>query len=65
MIKEDLKKFIYTTVPQNYPRFIHCCLRRDKSGIHKGFFPTYYLHAERIDDEKKVSNLNRNYETRC
>ncbi|CAF1511897.1 unnamed protein product [Rotaria sordida] len=57
-IEEDLNKFIYTNIPQDYPEFIHCYLRRDKSGIQKGFFPTYYLHIERPHDDKKILLLS-------
>jgi hypothetical protein len=54
MIQENLSRFIYTNIPKEYSSFIHCYLRRDKTGIQKGFFPTYYLHVERPSDGKKV-----------
>ncbi|CAF3599638.1 unnamed protein product [Rotaria sp. Silwood1] len=53
-VEEDSKKFIYTYIPPDYSTFIHCYLRRDKSSIQKEFFPTYYLHMERPDDDKKI-----------
>jgi len=53
-IQEDLNKFIYTCVPKDYSSFIRCYLRRDRTGLHKGFFPTYYLHTKRPSDERKV-----------
>ncbi|CAF2886639.1 unnamed protein product [Rotaria sp. Silwood2] len=57
-IEEDLNKFIYTYIPQDYSPFIHCYLRRDKSSIQKGFFPTFYLHIECSHDDKKILLLS-------
>jgi hypothetical protein len=53
---EDLTKFIYTYIPKNYSSFIHCTVRRDRTGLQKGFFPTYYLHMKSPSDGKKVCN---------
>lgn len=70
LIHENLNKFIYSYTPKDYPSFIQCYLRRDKSGLQKGFFPTYYLHAQRPSDGKKflllaarkVAKINRQSE---
>ncbi|CAF1471321.1 unnamed protein product [Adineta steineri] len=53
-LQENLNSFIYTHIPKDHPSFIHCSLRRDKTGLQKGFFPTYYLHLERPTDGKKT-----------
>ncbi|CAF4631508.1 unnamed protein product, partial [Rotaria sp. Silwood2] len=54
LIQEDLTKFIYMHVPKEYSSFVQCRLRRDTDGVQKGFFPTFYLQAERPGDKKKV-----------
>lgn len=59
MIQEDLNRFIYTYIPKEHSAFLRCYLRRDKGGFQKGFFPTYYLHAERPSDGKKVSSASQ------
>ncbi|UJR15895.1 hypothetical protein I4U23_002819 [Adineta vaga] len=53
LIQSDLTKFINTYIPKDYPSFIQCTLRRDKDGVQGGFFPTFYLQAERPSDGKK------------
>lgn len=55
MIQENLNRFIYTCISKEYPSFFRCFIRRDKGGFQKGLFPTYYLHAERPSDGKKVN----------
>ncbi|CAF1188889.1 unnamed protein product [Adineta ricciae] len=54
LIQEHLIDFIYSPIPKRHSSFIHCCLRRDKTGIQKGFYPTFYLHFERPSDGKKI-----------
>ncbi|CAF3251418.1 unnamed protein product [Rotaria socialis] len=53
-IEQDLTKFIYMNIPEDHSSFIHCTLRRDKTGIQKGFFPTFYLYIHRPDNGKKI-----------
>ncbi|UJR30699.1 hypothetical protein I4U23_018219 [Adineta vaga] len=53
-VQENLNAFIYAYIPQCHSSFIQCCLRRDKTGIHKEFYPTFYLHFERPSDRKKT-----------
>lgn len=55
LLQQDLKAFIYTHIPREYSSFLQCTLRRDKDGVQGGFFPTFYLQAERPGDGKKVS----------
>ena len=60
MIQQDIFQFIYTCIPQEYPTFLQCRLRRDTSGVQGNFFPTFYLQAERPSDGRKVFNyLNK------
>jgi len=53
MITEDLDKFVYTPAPNGLGD-IQCRITRDKRGMEKGLFPTYYMHVERPGDGKKV-----------
>ena len=48
---EDLEDFVYRPAPQGVT--IKCRITRDKKGVDRGMFPTYFLHMER-DDGKKV-----------
>lgn len=53
MITEELDKFVYTPAPNGLGD-IQCRITRDKRGVEKGLFPTYYMHVERPGDGKKV-----------
>ncbi|XP_028848667.1 tubby-related protein 3 isoform X2 [Denticeps clupeoides] len=46
---EDLEEFVLQPAPQGVT--IKCKVTRDKRGMDRGFYPTYYLH---LDNEKKV-----------
>lgn len=48
---EDLDDFVFRSAPQNVT--MKCRITRDKKGIDRGIFPTYFLHLER-DDGRKV-----------
>lgn len=48
---EDLGSFVFQPAPQN--TIVKCRITRDKKGVDRGMYPTYYLHMER-DDGKKV-----------
>ncbi|KAK2163920.1 hypothetical protein LSH36_72g06041 [Paralvinella palmiformis] len=48
---EDLEDFVFRPAPQGVT--IKCRITRDKKGVDRGMFPTYFLHMER-DDGKKV-----------
>ncbi|CAF4169877.1 unnamed protein product [Rotaria sp. Silwood2] len=52
MITEDLDRFVYTPAPNGLGD-IQCRITRDKRGMEKGLFPTYYMHVERPSDGKK------------
>ncbi|XP_063674781.1 tubby protein homolog isoform X2 [Bolinopsis microptera] len=49
--REELEEFALRPAPQN--RDMKCRITRDKKGLDRGMYPTYYLHLER-EDHKKV-----------
>jgi hypothetical protein len=48
---ESLEEFVMKPAPQGIT--MKCRITRDKKGVDRGMFPTYYLHLER-DDGKRV-----------
>ena len=48
---EDLEDFVLRPAPRGVT--MKCRITRDKKGVDRGMFPTYFLHMER-DDGKKV-----------
>ncbi|XP_022238778.1 protein king tubby 1-like [Limulus polyphemus] len=48
---ENLPAFISEPCPQGL--VIRCCITRDKKGMERGLFPTYFLHLEK-DDGRKI-----------
>ncbi|OCT73134.1 tubby protein homolog [Xenopus laevis] len=48
---DDLEGFALRPAPHNM--ILQCRITRDKKGVDKGIYPTYYLHLER-DDGKKL-----------
>ncbi|XP_050922085.1 tubby-related protein 3 [Lates calcarifer] len=48
---EDLEKFALRPAPRDVT--IQCRVTRDRRGVEKGIFPTYYLHME-MEDGKRV-----------
>uniref|UniRef100_A0A8C1MDK6 Tubby C-terminal domain-containing protein n=1 Tax=Cyprinus carpio TaxID=7962 RepID=A0A8C1MDK6_CYPCA len=46
---DDLEEFVLQPAPQGIT--IKCKVMRDKRGMDRGFYPTYYLH---LDNDKKV-----------
>ncbi|XP_054625393.1 tubby protein homolog isoform X2 [Dunckerocampus dactyliophorus] len=48
---EDLEKFSLRPAPRDMT--IQCRVTRDRRGMEKGMYPTYYLHMEK-DDGKRV-----------
>ncbi|XP_051946890.1 tubby-related protein 1-like [Xyrauchen texanus] len=49
IVFDDLDEFVLQAAPQGTT--IKCKVTRDKRGMDRGFYPTYYLH---LDNEKKV-----------
>lgn len=52
MSVEDLEKFALRPAPRDVT--IQCRVTRDRRGMEKGIYPTYYLHMEK-EDGKRVS----------
>lgn len=50
----DLEEFTLRPAPQGVA--IKCRITRDKKGMDRGMYPTYYLHLEK-EDGKKVSEV--------
>lgn len=51
-IKNNLAKFVEDPVSERC--LYKCTITRQKSGVDKGMFPTYYLHLESGDIDKRV-----------
>ena len=51
---DNLEDFVFKPAPQGMT--IKCRITRDKKGVDRGMFPTYFLHMER-DDNKKVTTI--------
>lgn len=51
---EDLEKFALRPAPRDVT--IQCRVTRDRRGMEKGIYPTYYLHMEK-EDGKRVGAL--------
>ena len=51
---EDLEEFALMPAPQGHT--VRCRITRDKKGVDRGIFPTYYLHME-LEDGKKVGGI--------
>ena len=51
---EDLEEFVLRPATQKVT--VKCRITRDKKGVDRGMFPTYFLHLER-EDGRKVSQL--------
>ena len=50
MITTNLSEFVLRPAPQNLT--IKCRITRDKHGVDRGMFPTYFMHFEREDGKK-------------
>lgn len=49
-VTENLDDFVLKPAPQGVT--IKCRITRDKKGVDRGIYPTYYLHMEREDGKK-------------
>lgn len=50
MSVEDLEKFALRPAPRDVT--IQCRVTRDRRGMEKGIYPTYYLHMEKEDGKR-------------
>lgn len=48
---ENLEDFAYSPAPRGIT--VKCRITRDKKGMDRGLFPTYYMHLEK-DENRKV-----------
>uniref|UniRef100_A0A8C5K7N2 Tubby-like protein n=1 Tax=Jaculus jaculus TaxID=51337 RepID=A0A8C5K7N2_JACJA len=48
---ENLEEFAYSPAPRGVT--VRCRITRDKKGMDRGLFPTYFMHLER-DDNRKI-----------
>ena len=51
LISSDLAQFVMKPAPQNIS--VKCRITRDKHGVDRGMYPTYFMHFEK-DDGKKI-----------
>jgi tubby-related protein 1 len=51
LINTNLSEFVLKPAPQNIS--IKCRITRDKHGVDRGMYPTYFMHFEK-DDGRKV-----------
>ncbi len=51
---DDLEEFSLRPAPQGVT--VKCRITRDKKGMDRGMYPTYYLHLEREDGKKVRHN---------
>ncbi|CAF1592432.1 unnamed protein product [Rotaria sp. Silwood1] len=54
LIRNDVKKYINTTIPQDHSGFIQCHIKREREGITKGFSTTFTLYADGQNENDKV-----------
>lgn len=57
---EEPREFVLQPAPQG--RTVRCRLTRDKKGMDRGLYPSYFLH---LDTEKKVGRGEAAGETDC
>lgn len=50
MCVDDLKVFALRPAPRDVT--VQCRLTRDRRGMEKGIYPTYYLHLEKEDGKR-------------
>ncbi|KAL4701776.1 hypothetical protein H8959_015780 [Pygathrix nigripes] len=47
---DDLEDFVYSPAPQGVT--VRCRIIRDKKGMDRGLFPTYYMYLEKEENQK-------------
>lgn len=55
MSVEDLEKFACRPAPRDVT--IQCRVTRDRRGMEKGIYPTYYLHMEKEDGKRVGTSI--------
>lgn len=52
LLSENIQEFVFKPAPQNLT--LKCRITRDKRGMDKGMYPSYFMHLEK-EDGKKVN----------
>ncbi|XP_021778934.2 tubby-related protein 3 isoform X5 [Papio anubis] len=52
---DDLEDFVYSPAPQGVT--VRCRIIRDKKGMDRGLFPTYYMYLEKEENQKETNVL--------
>jgi hypothetical protein len=55
MVNTNLAEFAFKPAPQGCT--VKCRITRDKRGMDRGMYPTYYMHLERDDGRKVIWNF--------
>ncbi|RNA15279.1 Tubby [Brachionus plicatilis] len=50
LLSENLQEFVFKPAPQNLT--LKCRITRDKRGMDKGMYPSYFMHLEKEDGKK-------------
>ena len=56
-LTENLDDFVLRPAPQGH--VMKCRITRDKKGVDRGIYPTYFLHLEKEDGKKVGTTLKR------
>lgn len=62
-LTENLDDFVLRPAPQGH--VMKCRITRDKKGVDRGIYPTYFLHLEKEDGKKVGSELRRERTLDC
>uniref|UniRef100_A0A8C0Z622 Tubby-like protein n=1 Tax=Canis lupus familiaris TaxID=9615 RepID=A0A8C0Z622_CANLF len=54
---ENLEDFAYSPAPRGIT--VKCRITRDKKGMDRGLFPTYYMHLEKDENRKAKTHTGR------
>jgi len=55
-VMDNLDQFVLQPAAQGF--LIKCRITRDRKGMDRGLYPTYYMHLEREDGRKVILNRN-------
>ena len=62
-LTENLDDFVLRPAPQGH--VMKCRITRDKKGVDRGIYPTYFLHLEKEDGKKVGTELRRERTLDC
>lgn len=60
---DNLDAFVLEPSPQGC--VVKCRITRDRKGMDRGLFPTYFLHMEREDGKKSIFISGKKAEEEC